>query len=167
MTIFTTTLSSPLGTLWLGDYQNSLCFIQFTLEGELYTHLNRLVKKLNTTLCEKETPLLLEAKRQLTAYFNKESKTFSLPLFLAGTDFQKRVWQALMTIPYGETCSYQDIARKVGNINAVRAVGGANNANLLPIVIPCHRVVQKNGGLGGYDCGTSLKQFLLDLERSA
>lgn len=164
MAIFTHTIFSPVGKLWLGDYQGKLCFVQFTSQEKISLKIAQLVKDLNANLIEKETSLLIEAQKQLKAYFRKERFAFSLPFLLIGTNFQKSVWQILMTIPYGETCSYQDVAKQLGNINAVRAVGTANNANLLPIIIPCHRVIQKNGKLGGYDGGIEVKQFLLTLE---
>lgn len=106
-----------------------------------------------------------EAKAQLTAYLSGDLKTFDLPLAPEGTDFQKRVWQALMTIPYGAVKSYGWIARKIGNPKAVRAVGGANGKNPLPIVIPCHRVIGSNGSLTGFGGGLALKQRLIELEK--
>lgn len=104
------------------------------------------------------------AHTQLTAYFAGELQTFDLPLVLRGTAFQLSVWEALCGIPYGTTASYGDIAERLGQPGASRAVGGANHRNPLPIVIPCHRVVAANGALGGYAGGVRFKRFLLDLE---
>lgn len=116
-------------------------------------------------LLGKKDALLLDAESQLQEYFRGERKQFLLPLFYTGTDFQCKVWDALKMIPFGETCSYLDIARKIGNEKAVRAVGGANNKNPLPIFIPCHRVIGQNGSLVGYAGGLSAKEFLLTLEK--
>ena len=99
-------------------------------------------------------------------YFNGERREFNLPIFIEGTDFQKKVWNALVNIPYGKTCSYKDIAIAIGNEKAVRAVGHANNKNKLPIVIPCHRVIGINGKLVGYAGGIDRKDKLLELEKN-
>jgi methylated-DNA-[protein]-cysteine S-methyltransferase len=114
-----------------------------------------------------ETPLLRRARDQLQDYFDGKRLTFDLPLAPHGSAFQKRVWAALCAIPPGETRSYADIARAIGS--APRAVGGANGANPIPIVIPCHRVVAADGSLGGYSGGEgpATKRFLLDLESRA
>jgi methylated-DNA-[protein]-cysteine S-methyltransferase len=109
-------------------------------------------------------PLLIEATRQLRAYFAGELREFRLPLELVGTDFRKRVWSQVLTIAYGETRSYSQIAAALGAPKAVRAVGAANGANSLPIVIPCHRVIGSGGKLVGYGGGLPLKKRLLDLE---
>jgi O-6-methylguanine DNA methyltransferase len=103
---------------------------------------------------------------QLEEYFKGLRREFELPILLDGTDFQKKVWNSLMKIPYGKTCSYKDIAQNVGNINASRAVGNANNKNKIPIVIPCHRVIGKNNLLIGYAAGLNIKKWLLDFENS-
>lgn len=112
----------------------------------------------------KETPLLLEAKKQLEEYFNGVRKDFDLPLDTAGTPFQEAVWQALRTIPYGKTASYKDIAVAIGNPKAVRAVGGANNRNPISIITPCHRVIGITGKLVGYGGGMDAKEYLLRME---
>ncbi|AJA46548.1 methylated-DNA--protein-cysteine methyltransferase, constitutive [Clostridium pasteurianum DSM 525 = ATCC 6013] len=111
-----------------------------------------------------ETPLLKEAYKQLQEYFHGKRKTFQLPLAPKGTDFQQKVWEALRKIPYGSTCSYKDVAIKIGNINACRAVGMANNRNPIPIIIPCHRVIGTNGKLVGYGGGLKIKEMLLKIE---
>ncbi|MGC8794731.1 MAG: methylated-DNA--[protein]-cysteine S-methyltransferase [Bryobacteraceae bacterium] len=109
--------------------------------------------------------LLREALRQLQQYFRGERRRFELPVRLQGTAFQREVWRALEDIPYGETRSYGEVARAIGRPRAARAVGAANGANPVAIVVPCHRVIESGGGLGGYGGGRRLKQFLLDLER--
>ncbi len=112
-----------------------------------------------------ETDLIKEAFLQLDAYFKGQLQKFSLPLAPQGTDFRQAVWKALSTIPYGKTASYKEIALKISNPNAVRAVGQANNKNPLPIFIPCHRVIGSNGNLVGYAGGLAIKQHLLALEK--
>ena len=116
---------------------------------------------------EREQPLLVEAARQLRAYFAGALREFQLPLDLRGTDFQLRVGRRLLTIPYGETRSYSDIARALKAPGSVRAVGAANGANPIPILVPCHRVIGAGGKLVGYGGGIALKKRLLDLEREA
>lgn len=108
--------------------------------------------------------LMRETERQLRAYFAGELRDFRLPLDFQGTDFQKRVWRMLVTIPYGETRSYSQIALAIGSPQAVRAVGAANGANPIPIVVPCHRVIGAGGKLVGYGGGLPLKKRLLELE---
>ncbi|HKW98452.1 MAG TPA: methylated-DNA--[protein]-cysteine S-methyltransferase [Bryobacteraceae bacterium] len=105
-----------------------------------------------------------EAIRQLRLYFAGELQNFDLPLEMNGTEFQRRVWAALRTIPYGETRSYSDIARQIGAPQAVRAVGAANGRNPIPIVVPCHRVIGRDGSLTGFGGGLAWKRLLLDLE---
>lgn len=112
------------------------------------------------------SPLLGQAADQLREYFAGQRKTFDLPLAPQGTAFQKAVWKALLEIPYGQTCTYGDIARRIGNPRAARAVGMANHCNPLMIVVPCHRVVGSGGALTGYACGLDIKKFLLELEKA-
>lgn len=112
-----------------------------------------------------ETPLLLQAERELEEYFAGRRRVFSVPLSMGGTPFQMRVWQTLQEIPYGETASYGEIARRIGNAKAARAVGMANHVNPLPIFVPCHRVLGSNGKLTGYAGGLEIKRFLLRLEK--
>jgi len=113
---------------------------------------------------ELEPPAVREAFRQLQEYGEGARRTFDLPLAPAGTPFQRRVWQALVAIPYGQTVSYGYIARAIGNPKACRAVGMANNRNPIPIFIPCHRVIGADGSLVGYGSGLALKRQLLELE---
>jgi methylated-DNA-[protein]-cysteine S-methyltransferase len=113
---------------------------------------------------EKETPLIKKTANQLDEYFNKKRKEFDIPFKLDGTDFQKKVWNALLNIPYGETRSYGEIVVVIGNPKASRSVGMANNRNPLPIIVPCHRVIGHDGSLTGYAGGLDLKKALLDLE---
>ena len=121
--------------------------------------------KIPTEYILEETELILQCKMQLDEYFRGERKTFDLPLAPKGTDFQKKVWNALKEIPYGETRTYGEIAAAVGNPKAARAVGMANNKNPIGIIIPCHRVVGANGKLVGYAGGMEKKEWLLQFER--
>ena len=116
---------------------------------------------------DEDHPLLREARRQLELYFAGALRRFDLPLRLDGTPFQRRVWDALLEIPYGETRSYADIARHLAPPGVARAVGQANAANPIAIIVPCHRVVAADGSLGGYGGGLHRKRFLLDLEERA
>lgn len=112
-----------------------------------------------------ETEILKLVKKELQEYFCGKRKEFTFPFKVYGSEFALKVYKALMEIPYGETCSYKDIAKKIGNENSQRAVGGANNKNKLPILIPCHRVIGSNGKVIGYAYGIEIKQKLLELER--
>lgn len=127
------------------------------------THITRIAWD-TMPLVESKTSLSDECALQIQAYFNKKLYSFDLPLLPQGSAFQKRVWEALGQIPYGERRSYKDIAKAINNPNASRAVGNANNANPLMILIPCHRVVRENGELGGYALGKKIKTKLLELE---
>lgn len=115
---------------------------------------------------EKNSPLLIETKKQLNEYFSGKRQKFTLPLTLLGTPFQQKVWQQLLTIPFGKTVSYQEIALKIGKPKSCQAVGQAIHNNPIAIIVPCHRVIGKNGQLTGYAGGLELKQKLLNLELS-
>ncbi|MEA5030905.1 MAG: methylated-DNA--[protein]-cysteine S-methyltransferase [Sphaerochaeta sp.] len=115
---------------------------------------------------KEETPLTAQAADQMRQYLRGQRQTFTLPLAPHGTAFQQSVWKALTQIPYGQTCSYKDIAIAIGNPKAVRAVGMANHHNPISFIIPCHRVIGADGSLVGYGGGLALKKRLLDLERS-
>lgn len=116
---------------------------------------------------EHETPEIKKAIQQLREYFDGKRKTFDFRIKAQGTEFQQKVWNALQSIAYGEVCSYKQIAEKIGNPKAARAVGMANNKNPLPIVVPCHRIVGSNGKLVGYACGLDIKAELLNIEKNA
>lgn len=113
---------------------------------------------------EGETPLLAKAAAQLREYLSGKRRAFELPLAAQGTEFQRRVWQALTQIPYGETRSYKDIAVRVGNPKGSRAIGMANHCNPIAIIVPCHRVIGAKGAMVGYASGVDIKQRLLELE---
>jgi methylated-DNA-[protein]-cysteine S-methyltransferase len=142
----------PLCELGIAEDNGAICHVIF----------NR--RKKPEKFEEKETPLIKEAAKQLREYFGYKRKTFDLPIAPRGTEFQKKVWNALLDIPYGETRSYGEIAAITGNPKASRAVGMANNRNSIVIIIPCHRVIGADGSLTGFGGGLDLKQQLLDLE---
>jgi methylated-DNA-[protein]-cysteine S-methyltransferase len=113
-----------------------------------------------------DDPYMFSVFTQLKEYFSLKRKKFYVPLDIVGTEFQKKVWSALQKIPYGKTASYKDIAETIGNLKSVRAVGKANSKNPVPIIIPCHRVIEHSGKLGGYSGGIGIKEKLLELEGS-
>ncbi len=125
----------------------------------------RIARGLNAEFIENDTPILRETKRQLQQYFQAERKHFELPLLMVGSDFQKRVWDELLKVGFGETISYLTLAERLGNKNAVRAVASANGANAISIIIPCHRIIGSSGELVGYAGGLKAKQMLLSSEQ--
>lgn len=156
MTYFYKIISSPIGQLKLVANDKGLVGI---LWGKEDTR-----RWLTPTKEEKHHPLLLKTEQQLDEYFVGKRKEFSLPLDFKGTEFQKKVWLALMTIPFGETRSYGQIAKQIGRPKAVRAVGTANGSNPISLIAPCHRVIGANGTLTGYGGGLEIKAYLLALE---
>ena len=126
----------------------------------------KLSRSLNSDYEWVPSQMLEILKKQLNEYFNRERREFNLPLLFGGTDFQKNVWEELCRIPYGKTVTYSQIAERTGHPAAVRGIGGAVGANPISIIVPCHRVVGKEGSLTGYAGGLDIKSFLLDLERN-
>jgi methylated-DNA-[protein]-cysteine S-methyltransferase len=159
MTFSFKTFFSPVGALKLVASEQGLAAILWPNDDPARVRLAPLIE-------DPEHPVLLEAERQLEAYFAGRLKTFTIPLDLRGTPFQKRVWHALLTIPFGETRSYAQIAKQIGVPTAYRAVGAANGRNPLSIIAPCHRVIGSNGNLTGFAGGLPTKQKLLAMERS-
>ncbi|MGP7795436.1 methylated-DNA--[protein]-cysteine S-methyltransferase [Sphingomonas sp. CLY1604] len=160
MTLVATTLDSPVGTLTLVASDAGLVAVLWPDDDPLRVRLGPLANGAGS-------PILQAAADQLGGYFAGERRSFDLPLDWRGTDFQKRVWAELLTIPYGETRSYGAIARAIGRPGASRAVGAANGRNPLSIVAPCHRVVGTSGHLTGFAGGLEAKALLLALERRA
>ncbi|MBA4251740.1 MAG: cysteine methyltransferase [Chlorobiaceae bacterium] len=140
--------------------------IYATSRGIIKIDLNSPIDKNfpNKTKVNPDDPLLFGVVKQLKEYFARERKIFDVPLDISGTSFQLSVWNQLMSIPYGNLSSYKMVAYEIGNANAARAVGRANGSNKIPIIIPCHRVINHDGQLGGYACGSDIKQKLLELE---
>jgi len=158
---------TPLGPMLAGATAEGLCLLEFTDRRMLETQIKILKKRLKAAFMPGKSPHLAALELQLAEYFSGQRKTFDLFLVLPGTPFQGKVWQALQTIPYGETRSYQAQAAAIGHPKAVRAVAKANGDNRIAIVIPCHRVIGKSGKLTGYGGGLWRKQHLLDLERAS
>jgi len=150
---FTSYFNSPIGTIKLTADENAIVSLSFISEEKSKIEKARTNK------------IITECKKQLKEYFAGKRKKFDVPLKLDGTEFQKKVWKQLLKIPYGKTASYGEIARKIKDPKAARAVGGANNKNKIAIIIPCHRVIGADGSLTGYAGGMDIKQWLLDHER--
>lgn len=143
-------LDSPVGELTLVASSDGLHAIQWSLEHDLDR--------------DRKHPVLRDARAQLEEYFDRKRTSFDLPLAPTGTPFQLRAWRALSRIPFGKTISYQEQARQLGDRKKARAVGMANGRNPIAIVVPCHRVIGKNGSLTGFGGGLDVKKFLLELE---
>jgi AraC family transcriptional regulator of adaptative response/methylated-DNA-[protein]-cysteine methyltransferase len=155
---------TPLGPLVAGASDEGLCMLEFADRPMLETQMRRLRKYLNCAVTPGSNPHIERVQVELDEYFAGDRTEFGVPLDVHGTAFQESVWRALLQIPYGETRSYEQIARGIDNPKAVRAVGRANGANRIPIVIPCHRVVRADGSLGGYGGELWRKRYLLKLE---
>ncbi|SHH71501.1 methylated-DNA--[protein]-cysteine S-methyltransferase [Clostridium grantii] len=153
--IYTSIYNSKIGFLKIQANDIGIISIEFmeSLTDESYEILN-------------EVAIIKQCIKEIEEYFEGKRKSFDVNIIMEGTDFQKKVWKELMNIPYGETCSYKDIAVRIGSPKASRAVGGANNKNKIPIIIPCHRVVGAKGSLVGYAGGINKKIILLDNERN-
>ncbi len=151
-------MNSPVGTLKLVAHDQALVAVLWENENPKRVRLAQLIEN-------KNHPVLLETQQQLNEYFQGHRTQFDLALDFAGTEFQQKVWQALLTIPFGETRSYKQIAEQIGNVKAVRAVGAANGKNPISIIAPCHRVVGANGKLVGFAGGLENKDVLLKLEK--
>jgi methylated-DNA-[protein]-cysteine S-methyltransferase len=167
MTHITTQLyQSPVGNLVLGSVEDKLCLCNWQNKKNKAAVEKRLSKHIGGPLIEGNNATLNLAIKQLDEYFNKQRTEFDLPIITAGTDFQKQIWQTLQTIPYGQTISYLELAKKLGKPKAVRAVANANAANALSIIIPCHRIIGNNGQLVGYAGGLETKKALLKQEQT-
>jgi len=159
-------LESPLGPLVAGTTDNGVCLLEFSDRRALEGELEEVRRRLGPALPGSH-PLIDQLRRELGEYFAGERREFTVPLRFPGTPFQVKVWERLRAIPYARTITYEQLARSVNAPGGQRAVGHANGRNRLAILVPCHRVVNKNGKLGGYGGGLWRKQALLDLERSA
>ncbi len=157
-------LPSPVGPLVVAATGEGLCLLEFGDPARLGPQIERLRARFQMPAVPGRNAHLDLVERELRSYFAGRLRGFTVPVLIRGTPFQERVWRALLDIPYGVTCSYGDVARAVGSPAAVRAVGTANGANRVAIVIPCHRVVNTGGKLGGYGGGLHRKRFLLELE---
>lgn len=164
--IVTSWIESPLGALVAGATSEGLCLLEFTDRRMLDAQFAVLRRRFRCSIVPGENQHTRQVREELAAYFKGTLKRFRVKLISPGTEFQQKVWNALMEIPYGSRRSYEAIAKRIGSPLAVRAVGTANGMNRIAIVIPCHRVVNKNGNLGGYGGGLRRKEALLNLEEN-
>lgn len=162
--LFYSFVTTPLGLMLCIFTEKGLCLLEFLDRKMLETELNELIKKYQSNFVFQQNDFYFELKKQLGEYFNGKRQYFDIPLDFVGTDFQMQVWHELLKIPFGETISYSQEAKNMGNPNATRAVASANGKNKISIVVPCHRVVNKDGSWGGYGGGIDRKKFLLALE---
>ena len=154
--------NSPIGPLLIAEEDGHIVEISF-MEADTRQKFRQ---SSQATLPDSDSPVIATCIAELDAYFAGNLQEFTVPIKPVGTDFRRRVWAALMTIPYGQTISYKELARRIGQPTASRAVGGANNHNPISIIVPCHRVVGADGSLVGYGGGLSNKAFLLEHEKS-
>lgn len=158
-------LTTPLGPMFAGATDKGICMLEFTDRKMLETEFRDLQKLLDAEILVGENQHIRQVKKEVKEYFAGRRKTFDVTLDTPGTDFQNNVWKVLHTIPYGQTASYQEQANKIQNPKAVRAVAAANGANRISVIIPCHRVIGKNGKLTGYGGGLERKKWLLEFEK--
>ena len=150
-----------MGTLYFSYYASPIGLIEIVGTESAIKELNFVDSRMPDAA---DHPIVQEAGRQVVEYFEEKRRQFDLRIDLDGTDFQRRVWNRLLKVPFGRTASYQDIARSIGNPAAVRAVGAANGRNPAAIIVPCHRIIGKNGALVGYGSGLWRKEWLLKHE---
>lgn len=162
-----TRIVTPLGPMLIGASDDALLLLEFVDRRQLAAQIRRIGRRLGAVFVPNEGSLSGRVAAQVDEYFRGRRRTFDLPIQPVGSSFELEVWEALLEIPFGETRSYADVARRVGRSSAVRAVGRANGMNALAIVVPCHRVVGSDGRLVGYGGGLWRKERLLELERGA
>ena len=157
---------TKIGELILGSFDDRLCLLDFRYRKMRTAVDNRVKIGLGANFLEQNDATLTKAKEQIDEYLTGNRKEFDIPLLMIGTDFQKSVWNELIKIPYGATSTYLQLAKNINNVKAVRAVAGANGANAIALAIPCHRIINSNGDLGGYGGGLAVKKRLIKLEQS-
>jgi methylated-DNA-[protein]-cysteine S-methyltransferase len=157
---------TEIGELVLGSLGGKLCLLGFGDREMRRAVDDQIRKKLDAKFIEQSDKVLEQTMKQVDEYLSGKRKEFDVPLLILGTDFQRRVWQALTKVPYGATSTYGQIAEDIGSPRAVRAVGNASSLNPISIIVPCHRIIGGDGGLVGYGGGLSVKRRLLELERS-
>lgn len=162
--VVTTGIDTPLGPMIAGAVDEGLCLLEFADRRMIEKQITRLEHLMKQPLVPGDHPHLTQVREELERYFAGALRAFRVPVVFRGTSFEERVWRQLVRIPYGDSCSYADLARRVKAPGAQRAVGRANGMNRIAIVIPCHRVVNSNGKLGGYGGGLWRKHWLLELE---
>ncbi len=149
---------------YIKSYETKIGKLTIGSDDNFITHIFFYKDKVPENIEERETAVIKQAINELNEYFEGKRKNFTVPLNPEGTEFQKKVWKALLNIPYGKTCSYKDIAEKIGSPKACRAVGSSNGKNPIPIIIPCHRVINASGNIGGYSAGLDIKTKLMNIE---
>ena len=157
-------IDTAIGKFIIGATEKGCSISEFADRGGLEKISNRIQKRFKTEFIPGNNSFIDQMEDEFNLYFEKKLKIFKTPLDYTGTPFQISVWEELLKIPYGVTCSYGDIAKRLGKPGAMRAVGKANGDNYLPIVIPCHRVIEATGKLRGYGGGLWRKKYLLELE---
>ena len=162
--IFVKHIDTPVGKMRIGASDEGICLFDFQYRKSIDTIMKRIETLSGRQFAEGEHPHFKVLEQQIDEYFLGRRKDFDLPLNLVGTPFQKRVWEGLLQIPYGETRSYKQQSIFLGDEKAIRAVAGANGENGIAIIIPCHRVIGANGSLTGYGGGLQRKKWLLDHE---
>ena len=155
---------SPCGEMILGSFDGKLCLCDWADGRRRASVDQRLQRILNANYVGGTSDVIEMAVQQLNEYFLHQRRVFNIPLLFVGTDFQKKVWNELLKIPYGKTISYGELAKQIGMPKSVRAVANANAVNAISIIAPCHRVIGSNGSLTGYGGGLERKRFLLELE---
>ena len=155
---------TPLGELILGSFEEKLCLADWRYRKMRDSIDSRIKKELQSEYKEECSEVIVVTQEQLTDYFNGKRTNFDIPLLFIGSEFQKRVWNELLKIPFGETESYLSLSRKLGDEKAIRAVASANGANAISIIVPCHRIIGSNNELTGYAGGLEAKKKLLQLE---
>jgi len=159
-------LTTPLGPMFVCASDRGICLLEFTDRKGLENEFSSLQKQLGAELLIGENTVIKRLKKELQEYFNGQRTQFTIPLDTPGTAFQKEVWQTLQAIPFGTTSTYQQLAIKLNNPKTVRAVGRANGQNRISIVLPCHRIIGKNGHLTGYGGGLERKKWLIEFEKN-
>ena len=163
--VYVNRIATPLGFMLAGTTKNGLCLLEFIDRRMLETQFKRIRQHMNATFIPGSNVITEMTATQINEYFNGKRRQFSVPLHIQGTDFQEEVWNQLKMIPYGKTRSYEEQARAINRPKAIRAVARANGDNRIAIIIPCHRVIGKDGNMCGYGGGIWRKKYLLELER--
>ena len=156
---------TKIGELILGSFEGKLCLLDFNYRKMRNAVDDRIKKGLNADFIEEDSEIIEKTRTELDEYFKENRREFDVPIRMVGTDFQKSVWNALLKVAYGTTSTYLQLAKDINNGKAVRAVAGANGANAIAIIIPCHRIIGSSGELVGYAGGLPTKKRLLTLEQ--
>jgi len=162
--IITSNYNTPYGELIIGSFEDKLCLCDWRYRKMRNAVDKRIQTGLGIKYAEGNSDVIENTRQQLTEYFNQDRTEFDIPLLFVGSDFQQKVWETLMEIPYGQTETYLGLSKKLENDKAIRAVSSANGANAIAIIVPCHRIIGSDGKLVGYAGGLDVKRRLLKLE---